>query len=206
MDVKNISINDLLKLLNVKTDQVEYLKVYDKKGKYIGDASRELCHKIGLYHEVVFCFIVNNKNQILLQLRNDKPKTRLDISAGGHVSAGDSSIYESISREIKEEINLDIDVSRLKKITRYRRDSYFNIKKPNVINNEFRYLFYYKLNKDEENNINNNFIYRKEQDRVLSINWFNIEDILNACSENNVADGLSSSMGYYLFWLINNKN
>lgn len=48
----------------------EYFDVLDEKGKYTGEVeTREKCHKEGLWHKAVVVFIVNSKNQVLLQCR-----------------------------------------------------------------------------------------------------------------------------------------
>lgn len=77
--------------------------------------SRENVHKEGLWHRAVVLFIINNKNEILLQKRSATKKmwpNLWDITAGGHVLSGEFG-YDAIIRETKEELNLDIKVSDL---------------------------------------------------------------------------------------------
>ena len=53
----------------------EYFEVLNEKGEYTGEiASREKCHKEGLWHKAVVAFIVNSKEQVLLQRRSANKK------------------------------------------------------------------------------------------------------------------------------------
>lgn len=91
----------------------EYFDVLNEKGEYTGKVeSREICHKEGLWHKAVAVFVVNSKGQVLLQKRSAKKKmwpNMWDITAGGHVDSGEFG-FESIIREIKEELGVDIEV------------------------------------------------------------------------------------------------
>ncbi len=90
---------------------MEKFEILDEKGAYTGKiASREECHKKGYYHKAVAMFIVNSKNEILIQQRSSNKKlwpNKWDITAGGHVLAGEFG-YQSTIRETKEEIGVDV--------------------------------------------------------------------------------------------------
>lgn len=49
----------------------EYFDVLNEKGEYIGKTeTRAKCHKEGLWHKAVVVFIINSKEQVLLQKRS----------------------------------------------------------------------------------------------------------------------------------------
>ncbi|MCI8965441.1 MAG: NUDIX domain-containing protein [Clostridia bacterium] len=89
----------------------ELFDVINQKGEYTGRIEkRDVCHKEGLWHKAVAMFIINSKGQVLLQRRSKNKKLwpdMLDMTAGGHVLSGEFG-FESIIRESKEELGIDI--------------------------------------------------------------------------------------------------
>ncbi len=54
---------------------MEYFDVLNEYGEFTGKtATREECHKKGLWHRAVYGFIFNNKGDILLQKRSKNKK------------------------------------------------------------------------------------------------------------------------------------
>src|SRR3972149_5374423 len=92
----------------------EKLAVLNDKGKPIGKIlARDEVHEKELWHEVVHIWIVNEEEKLLLQERSAEKEQYanvLHISSAGHVIAGES-ILETALREVKEEINLDVNAS-----------------------------------------------------------------------------------------------
>ncbi len=93
----------------------EMIDEYNFRGEKIGVVDKDEAHAKGLWHKSVHVWILNNKNEILLQYRcADKklyPDT-WDCSFAGHISAGESSI-DAILREGKEELGIDVDLNNL---------------------------------------------------------------------------------------------
>ena len=93
----------------------EIIDLLDEKGKVIGEVSKEKAHKSGLFHRVVHVWILNDKNQILVQRRSkakDFYPNVWDVSFAGHIHAGESSLDAAL-REGKEELAMvavDIDI------------------------------------------------------------------------------------------------
>lgn len=85
----------------------EMVDVLTETGKFTDNVEmKQLCHKKGLWHKAVAVFIINSKKQVLLQKRSKNKKMwpdMWDISAGGHVLAGEFG-FQAIIREIKEEL------------------------------------------------------------------------------------------------------
>ena len=46
----------------------EIFDIFNERGEYLNQtASREVCHSKGLWHKAVTAFIINSKEQVLLQ-------------------------------------------------------------------------------------------------------------------------------------------
>lgn len=99
----------------------EIIDIYDEHMNLIGTAPREQAHREGLWHKAFHCWIVkrasDGHHRVLLQLRSKKkadyPNT-LDISAAGHLSAGETA--KDGIRKIKDELGIDIDFNKLVKL------------------------------------------------------------------------------------------
>ena len=93
----------------------EIIDQYNYIGEKIGTVDKQIAHEKGLWHKSVHVWIINDKNEILLQYRcADKklyPDT-WDVSFAGHINAGESSI-QAVIREGKEELGIDVDLDKL---------------------------------------------------------------------------------------------
>lgn len=90
----------------------EYLDVLNEKGEKTGErVTYEEAHKKGIPHRVVHVWILNATNKhFLLQKRNSSRRAypnHWDMSAAGHVSAGETSV-EAALREAREEIGITL--------------------------------------------------------------------------------------------------
>lgn len=181
----------------------ELLNIFDSEYNNIGVSTRYLCHRLGLYHEVVNCFIQDCDGNLLLQNRKDKMVETFDLSVGGHISTSDKNPLESLKRESIEELNLVLKDEKIKKIILYKRFGYANILKPRETNNEFRHLFYYKIDNNEKEELDRNFILRKNSE-ADSFVWVSIKDTINLIANGKAFDGLQFSMYYLLNWIKEN--
>ena len=89
----------------------EILDIFDESGEKIGEMSREEIHKVGAWHKSVHIYLINAKNQLLMQLRSknkDIGPNVWDISVGGHVDLGEDSLT-SAQRELKEELGIEAE-------------------------------------------------------------------------------------------------
>ena len=88
----------------------EIIDELNDKGEVIGQIDKDLAHKEGRLHKAIHLWILNKKNDVLLQYRcKDKklyPNT-WDVSVGGHVSQGEDTKTACL-REAKEELGIDI--------------------------------------------------------------------------------------------------
>ncbi len=116
-----------------------------KTGK---ELSKDEIHKGGFWHRAAHCWIYNSKGEMLFQLRakdKDSYPGLLDISAAGHVDAGESP-EDSMIREIKEEIGLDVNINELITLGERRVSKY--IPEIQWQNNEINSVFLYKYDGD----------------------------------------------------------
>ena len=93
----------------------ELLDEYNSLGEIIGTVDKADAHKEGRWHRSVHVWVVNSKNEILLQYRSKEksvyPST-WDCSFAGHVGAGESTL-NALLREGKEELGLAVDTDKL---------------------------------------------------------------------------------------------
>lgn len=154
----------------------EYFDVLNEKGEYTGNIeTREKCHKEGLWHKAVALFIVNSKNQVLLQKRSKTKKlwpNMWDITAGGHVLAGEFG-FEAIIREADEELGIKLDEQD---ITFVGSAISTNIK-GDIVNNHFNE--FYIVNKE----VNECELTLKEEE-VSDIKWIEKEEIIERIKDN----------------------
>ena len=75
----------------------------------------------GLYHLGSDVWIINNENKILIQKRSEKKRLDPNVWAmtGGSVIFGEKS-KETIVREAKEELDIDINPNELKFMTKFK--------------------------------------------------------------------------------------
>lgn len=125
----------------------EFFDILDEQGNKTGKIkARSEVHRDGDWHKAVHIWIVNDKDEVLLQKRSpnkDSYPNMWDISSAGHLTAGDDSLSGAI-REIREELGVDVQSSKLKLIgVRKKADKCTST----FINNEFNdvYLLYLSL-------------------------------------------------------------
>ncbi len=96
---------------------MEYLDVLDEQGKPTGEIiARNQVHKQKTWHKSVHAYLINDRKQILLQLRSkdkDIYPNVWDISMGGHISAGENSLT-TLYRELEEELGVFINPENAK--------------------------------------------------------------------------------------------
>ncbi len=155
----------------------EYFDILNENGEFINEvASREDCHKKGLWHKATVVFVVSTDNKkILLQQRSATKKSwpnLWDITAGGHVLQNELG-YQSVIRETKEEIGIDIKKEELEFIGATRSIDTAGIG-PNKHYNEY-YIVHKDINIDD---------IKLQTEEVQAVKWFNVEDIKNRINDN----------------------
>ena len=137
--------NDIIILEVERGYNMELLDVLDENGNPTGEVeSREEIYRKGLWHRSSHIWIINDDKELLVQKRNPNKKTFPNlwaISVAGHVDSGESS-RETAVRELKEEVNLDVNGDELEYL--------FNIKRIQPYNDSYLRVFddVYLLNKN----------------------------------------------------------
>ena len=125
----------------------EYFDILDENGNKTGKIKlRSEVHRDGDWHKGVHIWIINDKGEILLQRRcatKDSNPNMLDISSAGHLTAGDESLSGAI-RELKEELDLDVNPEELQFIKTLKRNSKYT---STFINNEIDDLYILRTTK-----------------------------------------------------------
>lgn len=96
----------------------ELFDIYTREGLHLGTKDKSICHskKPEFYHKPVWIWIINNKNEILLQKRSSQKKNapnKWDMPSAGHLIAGESPIEGAI-RKAYEELGIKITESDYK--------------------------------------------------------------------------------------------
>ena len=118
-----------------------FLDVLNKDGMSTGEkASKEYIHNNGLWHKSIHIWIINDKNEVLIQKRHSSKSIRPNewtCSCAGHIYS-EETLGDSISRQIKEELGIDFKSSFIIKNEKYKQEIKQITKKGNqLINNEF---------------------------------------------------------------------
>jgi isopentenyldiphosphate isomerase len=119
----------------------EVLAVFDENHLKIGEQSRDIIHRQGLWHETFHCWIVHLEKGVpylYFQQRSNVKKdfpNLFDITAAGHLLAHES-VNDGI-REVEEELGLNISMEELQSIGMIKD----TILQGEFIDNEFAHTF-----------------------------------------------------------------
>ncbi|OGF60427.1 hypothetical protein A3C05_02275 [Candidatus Giovannonibacteria bacterium RIFCSPHIGHO2_02_FULL_45_40] len=75
----------------------------DEKDNILGEIPREKAHREGLLHRISVIYLINEKGEILVNLR--AKDGHLDHSSAGHVDVGETYL-EAAKRELNEELGV----------------------------------------------------------------------------------------------------
>lgn len=146
---------------------MELLEVLDINGNKTGEVlDRETTHKNNILHYEVFCMIINDKKEVLLQKRSANKKHNPNIYAitAGHVASGED-FRVAIVRELKEELSINVNEKDLKEYT----DKKIKIREKN---SNVSLYYYIICNMKVED-----FIVQKEE--LSEVKWFEVSEIIN---------------------------
>jgi isopentenyldiphosphate isomerase len=156
----------------------EMIKIYDENNIYTNkNLMKSVAHRDGLWHRTAHICIYNSGGQILLQKRAARKELlpdMWDVSVAGHIGCDDSEIGAAV-REISEEIGVEINESDLDFYNMYKFSGTYN----NLINNEFFYVYFLKLDLDLDDLV-------LQVEEVSDVGWFEPEQILNKSIDNLV--------------------
>ena len=167
----------------------EKFDVLNELGEFTGRiATREECHKEGLWHRAVYAFIIDENQNILLQKRSKNKKlwpNMWDVTVGGHVDSGEFG-RQALTREVKEELGIDINDNDIK----YLVGSTSINEQGDIINKHYNEC--YLITK----NISISDITIQENE-VSEVRYFSKDEILKRI--NNNYEGLTNKTGAWNF-------
>ena len=148
---------------------MELLDVYDNNGKVTGrvvirgDKTVTLSNNEHIAVGVIF--IQNSKGEFLIQ-KTSKEKGGEYTSTGGHVDSGETTL-QSIRREVKEELGLDVDNDNIIEL------GYLLYDRP------IRFMFYLKKDVDKQS-------LKLQQEEVDYVEYMKVEEINNLIDTNQI--------------------
>lgn len=151
---------------------MELLEVLNENGEPTGDIlDKDIIHKEGKYHKEVALILLNNKGEILLQKRASTKEIEPNKWAwhGGHVIAGETN-EESIIRETKEELGINLFLNDIKLLVELKRDK--------LPNRQFTTAYYSKCDLDI-----NDFNIQKEE--LSEVKWFSFDEFKDMIYNNH---------------------
>lgn len=167
----------------------EYFDVLNENGEFTGKvATREECHKKGLWHRTVYAFIINKQGNVLLQKRSENKKlwsNMWDVTVGGHVDSGEFG-RQALIRECKEELGIDINDDDIK----YLVGSTSINEQADIVNKHFNEC--YLINKEIKISE-----MKLQKEEVAEIKYFSKEEILGRITNNY--EGLTKKTGAWNF-------
>ncbi|MEO6078112.1 MAG: NUDIX domain-containing protein [Candidatus Andersenbacteria bacterium] len=159
---------------------MEYFDAYNERGEKIGEVvSRNQAHEQGIWHATIHVWIINSKQELLIQRRSPEKESNPGMwgvaSVGGHISAGDDAITTAI-RETEEELGLVITGKELEYLFTTPHQQVLN--KGTYISNHFDNS--YLVEKDiDSNNL------KLQTGEVSEVKWIHFTDLEQLIQQRN---------------------
>ena len=173
---------------------MEYIDIFDENNNPSGQIKEKAkAHEDGNFHRTAHVWIINDKNELLLQKRSATKKSHpncWDISGAGHIKAGESIIDGAI-RELKEELGVVVTEKDFKYISTIKSTK-------NPKNMEFQYVYLLKCNKTIEQ-------YTFEDDEVSEVKYVHFEELEKMVEEREEGLLIHEEEYKYLFKYIRNN-
>ena len=175
----------------------EVFDVLNELGEFTGTvATRDECHKKGLWHRAIYAFIIDKDHNVLLQKRSAHKKlwpNKWDVTIGGHVNAGEFG-RQALIRECQEELGITINDDDIKYIV--STTSVYN--KNDYINNHYDECYLITKNIQLE-------ALKLQQEEVSDAKYFPIEEIIKRI-DNNYDELTEKNVSWSIFKKIVQSN
>lgn len=90
---------------------LEKIDTYDEDFNFLGAVKREEAHRQGLWHQNFNCWVVAKRLEPTLIFQVRKGMKKLDVTATGHLAAGET--MADAVRELEEEVGIQADFEDL---------------------------------------------------------------------------------------------
>lgn len=105
----------------------ELWDVLDENGNMTGEIIKKGDKRVwedGVYHAGADIWVINSERKILIQKRSPQKRYQPNVwgMTGGSIVRGEDAVT-ALKREFKEELGIELEIERLKKIKRYRTDN-----------------------------------------------------------------------------------
>lgn len=154
---------------------MEYIDIFDENNNPIGEKKEKgQAHEDGNFHRTAHVWIINDKNELLLQKRSASKKSHpncWDISGAGHIRSGET-VTEGAIRELREELGIIAKENELEYIATIKSTK-------NPKNMEFGYVYLLHQNKE----INEYIFEDEEVSEVKYIYWKELEEMVKQKAE-----------------------
>lgn len=162
----------------------EYFDVLNEIGAKTGIVkARHHVHRDGDWHRAVHVWIyAQSTHRLLIQKRAECKESwpnLWDISAAGHVTAGDQSL-ETAQRETQEELGVDVPIEAIEPL--FSMQSSFNTNDDTFVNNEF--IDVYLVTVKDEVSVDS---FTLQQSEVAAVRYIGTEDLEKAFKSNDSA-------------------
>ena len=184
----------------------EQVDIFDCDYNHLGVVTKKLAHRLGLWHQSFHCWIFNPEtNKLLIQLRSKDKSTHpnlLDISAAGHISAGENIIDGM--RELEEELNLFVDDNKLIYAGCWKQATNLGkVGDPNYKNREFCHT-YFLFEKDKK--LSDYKIQEEELDGLFEVELNDLKDLFLKNKQTIIIEGFTKDNGYGYKWEVSLSN
>lgn len=152
---------------------MEYLDIYNDNHELIGTCEKKLAHKLGMWHEVFTCQMINPKKKTaIFQIKNHlhnhiHDKDLIEITVGGHYKSGEK-LQDGI-RELEEETSLTASFDDLKYLGVRQIATTVN---ENYIVREFQQIFLYFTEQEVQS-------FKSTDDEVSQFIEFDIDELID---------------------------
>jgi len=149
----------------------EVLSIFDENHQKIGEQSRDIIHRQGLWHETFHCWIVQiiqGVPHLYFQQRSKVKKdfpNLFDITAAGHLLAHET-VHDGL-REVEEELGLLLNMNELQSLGMIKD----TILHGEFIDHEFAHTFMFK-------SINENQAFRLQEEEVSGIFSASLSEVI----------------------------
>jgi len=166
--------------------ELELFDILDEEGRATGKVrERSFVHQDGDFHGTAHVWIMrekeNKKFDVLLQKRSSHKDTHpkcYDISAAGHVAAGDNYL-ETAYRELKEELGICAGEGELEYIGMCRSHTKGIVGEKKWVDNEISAVYIYCKNIGTDS-------FRLQKEEVEDVRWIDYEECLKMIEEERI--------------------